>query len=66
MLKKLLFFSRRRAAHKKNSLNIRAARRAVGAPGGAEIQNFEIFKIMKKLKNCFNKHITWKSDQEEF
>ena len=37
-----------------------------GAPPGAEIQIFEISKILKKLKNCFNKYIRWKSDQEEF
>ena len=51
MLKKLLSFS---------------GRRAVGAPPGAEIQIFQISKILKNLKNCFNKYITWKSDQEEF
>ena len=37
-----------------------------GAPVGAKIQIFEIFKIMKMLKNDFNKITTWKSDQEEF
>ena len=37
-----------------------------GAPVGAKIQNFEIFKIMKMLKNDFNKITTRKSDQEEF
>ena len=37
-----------------------------GAPVGTKIQNFEIFKIMKMLKNDFNKITTWKSDQEEF
>ena len=37
-----------------------------GAPIGAKIKIFEIFKIMKMLKNCFNKITTWKSDQEEF
>ena len=36
------------------------------APVGAKIQIFEIFKIMKMLKNDFNKITTWKSDQEEF
>ena len=36
------------------------------APVGAKIQIFEIFKIMKMLKNDFNKIATWKSDQEEF
>ena len=33
---------------------------------GAKIQIFENFKIMKMLKNGFNKITTWKSDQEEF
>ena len=36
-----------------------------GAPAGAKIQIFEIFKIMKMLNNSFNKITTWKSDQEE-
>ena len=69
MLEKLLFFSGRRADGAppvgEIRLIFRAARRAIGAPGGAEIQSFQIFKFMKKLKNCFNKHTTWKSDQEE-
>ena len=62
MLEKLLFFSGRRAARRRNSLDFsrRPARRrrAIGAPGGAEIQSFQNFKFMKKLKNCFNKHTT--------
>ena len=33
-------------------------RRAYGAPGGAKIEIFEMSKIMKKLKNSFNKRFT--------
>ena len=68
MLKKLLFFSGRVGAPpiQEFTSNFRAGRRADGAPPGAEIQIFQISKILKKLKNCFNKYITWKSDQEEF
>ena len=29
-----------------------------GAPGGAKIEIFEMSKIMKKLKNSFNKRFT--------
>jgi len=42
-------------------LLFRADRRAF-----SKIQIFEIFKIMKMLKNAFNKITTWKCDQEEF
>ena len=74
MLKKFIF-SRRQRAGRRGFLSyflFQPARwparrqRAGGAPVGAKIQNFEIFKIMKMLKDDFNKITAWKSDQEEF
>ena len=63
MLKKFIF-SRRPA--RVFQLFFISAGEMTGAPVGAKIQIFEIFKIMKMLKNDFNKITTWKSDQEEF
>ena len=67
MLKKFIFSRRpaRRSARLFKLFFISTGE-MTGAPVGAKIQNFEIFKIMKMLKNDFNKITTWKSDQEEF
>ena len=61
-MKKFFFLRRRRAFVSYFLLTVKMT----GAPIGAKIQIFEIFKIMKMLKNGFNKITTWISDQEEF
>ena len=61
MLKKFIF-SRRPARRSARlfKLFLISTGEMTGAPVGAKIQNFEIFKIMKMLKNDFNNITTWK------